>query len=180
MKIIVFGATGTGKTTFGQLLAANLNAAFLDSDDYYWEKTNPPFEVKIPLAQRQASLKADFDMHDRVVVCGSLYTWSKFWNTAFDLGVFLSLPKAIRMKRLRNREIVRYGEALKTNEAIKKKSADFLEWAAAYETGTPDRHSMSRHLNWMKVLSCPIIKIDRDTTNQERLEIVLKAIENQT
>ena len=97
MKIIIFGATGTGKRTLAKSISEKLNWTFLDADDYYWEKTNPPFQIKIPLERRNENLKKDFRNSRNVVICGSLCTWSKFWNTAFDLGVFLRLPKEISL-----------------------------------------------------------------------------------
>ena len=63
MKIIIFGASGTGKSTFGKSLAERLGCAFLDSDAYYWKKTDPPFEVKIPLEVRNEELRK-FRMRD--------------------------------------------------------------------------------------------------------------------
>jgi len=35
-RIIVIGATGSGKTTFGRALAARSGCAFIDLDDLYW------------------------------------------------------------------------------------------------------------------------------------------------
>lgn len=35
-RIIVIGATGSGKTTFGRALAARNGCAFIDLDDLYW------------------------------------------------------------------------------------------------------------------------------------------------
>ena len=176
MKIIIFGASGTGKTTFGRSIAAQLNWPFLDSDDYYWERTNPPFEVKIPLEVRHKNLKTDFERHENVIVCGSLCTWNKFWNTAFDVGIFLRLPKAIRMERLSKREIERYGETLTTNKKMREKSIAFLEWATKYDDPTFDGHSITQHQNWVKNLDCPVVEINGDLTNEERLNIVLKKI----
>lgn len=176
MKIIIFGASGTGKTTLGKLISEKLNWMFLDSDDYYWEKTNPPFEVKIPLERRNENLKTDFKKYENVIVCGSLCTWSKFWNTAFDLGIFLRLPKTVRMKRLQNREIERYGDELITNEEIKKKSIAFLEWAEKYDDETSDRLRIKEHQNWIEELDCSIIEINRDLTKDEMIKVIIKKL----
>ena len=121
MKIIIFGASGSGKTTLGKSISRKLNWIYLDSDDYYWKKTNPPFQTKIPLAERNENLKTAFRKINNVIVSGSLCSWSKFWDNVFDLGIYLGVPQEIRMQRLLNREIERYGEALNTNEATKKK-----------------------------------------------------------
>ena len=174
MKLILFGASGTGTTTLGKSIAEKLNWIHLDADDYYWEITQPPFQKKVPLSKRNENLKADFTKHKNIVISGSLVTWSEYWNTAFDLGVFLRLPKQIRMKRLLAREIERYGKALNTNPEIKAKSKAFLEWAAKYDDKTFDGRSISQHRNWIKLLTCEMIELNGDLTNDDRLNAVIQ------
>ena len=178
MKIIIFGASGTGKTTLGKSISKKLNWTYLDSDDYYWEKTNPPFQTKIPLDKRNKNLTKAFQSKENVIISGSLCTWSSFWDTAFDIGIFLRVPQKIRMKRLLAREIERYGEALNTNEAAKEKSKAFLEWAKTYDDETNDGASISQHKNWIELMDCPVIEINGDFTNEEIQEILLKEIED--
>lgn len=177
MKIIIFGASGTGKTTLGNLMSAKLNWTYLDSDDYYWEKTNPPFQTKIPLEKRNEQLKTDFNNNENVIVSGSLCTWSSFWNTAFDLGIFLNLPKAVRMKQLLNREIERYGEALTTDKVVQETSRIFLEWAAGYDDENNEGASIKQHRDWIAEMDCEVIEVSGDLTSEERLAIILKEIE---
>ena len=55
MKILIFGASGAGTTTVGKNLAEKLDYIHLDVDDYYWEQTTPPFQVKISSTQRNAA-----------------------------------------------------------------------------------------------------------------------------
>ena len=178
LKIIIFGATGTGKTTFGKSLSKRLNWKFLDSDDYYWEKTNPPFEIKIPLKIRNENLKVDFLKNENVIVVGSLCTWSKFWDTAFDLGIFLRIPKKVRMARLLNREKDRYGAKLKTNLEMKNKSIEFLEWAEKYDDELNPGHSITQHLDWIKALNCPVVELTGELTNEMRLKITLDRLKD--
>lgn len=44
--IIVFGANGSGKSTFGHELASILNFKHMDIEDYYFEKTEIPYTVE--------------------------------------------------------------------------------------------------------------------------------------
>jgi adenylate kinase family enzyme len=41
-RIHIFGASGSGTSTFGRALAAELSIRFFDADDYYWLDTDPP------------------------------------------------------------------------------------------------------------------------------------------
>lgn len=176
LKIIIFGASGVGTTTLANSLAKRLNWIHLDADAYYWKKTTPPFQIKIPLEKRNENLKTDFNKHQKVIISGSLITWSNYWNTAFDLGVFLKLPPAIRMARLKNRELERYGTKLQTDREIIKKSVDFLAWAKRYDDTSFDGRSISQHRKWIQLLACKVIEIDGDLTNEERIKMVVKKI----
>ena len=60
MKILIFGASGAGTTTVGKNLAEILDYIHLDVDDYYWEKTTPPFQVKISLDPKERRLDSRF------------------------------------------------------------------------------------------------------------------------
>ena len=41
--IHIFGASGSGTSTLGRAVAEKTGYAFLDSDDYIWAPTDPPF-----------------------------------------------------------------------------------------------------------------------------------------
>lgn len=61
MKLLIFGASGSGTTTLGKEIEKNSAFVHLDADDYYWKKTDPPYLEKIPKEERNDQLKADFD-----------------------------------------------------------------------------------------------------------------------
>ena len=47
MKILIFGASGSGTTTLANEIETRTDFKHLDVDEYYWEKTNPPYQIKI-------------------------------------------------------------------------------------------------------------------------------------
>ncbi len=51
MFIIVFGVSGVGKTTIGQLLASQLNWPFLDADDFHPSENVQKMRQGIPLTE---------------------------------------------------------------------------------------------------------------------------------
>ncbi len=176
MKIHLFGASGSGTTTLGKALHTVLGYRHLDADDYYWKKTNPPFQIKIPIAKRNQLITKDFLAQENCIISGSMVSWGAEWASAFDLYVFLYLPPAIRMQRLRDREIERYGEALKTNERFRADSKAFLDWASQYDDGTFQGRSLGIHLDWIKALEGNVLKIEGDTTVAERVTRIIAAI----
>lgn len=176
MKIIIFGASGSGTTTLAQQLTKQLNWIHLDADDYYWEKTEPPFQVKVPTVQRNTNLKTDFLNNRNVIISGSLMTWSDYWNTAFDLGVFLRLPQAIRMQRLHNRELERYGATIERSKNIKAKSTAFLDWAKKYDDPSFEGRSINQHKKWIEQLNCKTLEINGDFSINHNTAMVLQEI----
>lgn len=179
MKINLLGASGAGATTLGKALEQKLGWKYLDSDDYYWQKTNPPYEVKVPLAARNKAFLQDIAQHNPVVASGSMVTWGTHWKQIFDLVVFLYVPPDIRMQRLKNREQQRYGNLLAGNPVIHQKMVDFLDWAAQYDNEAFDGRTIVQHQQWLQQLTCPILKIEGDFSTEERINKIVYQIETQ-
>ena len=108
MKLLLIGASGSGTTTLGKALSEVTSFPHLDVDDYYWKPTNSPYQIKLELGERIQNLLTDFEKHENAIVSGSLISWGTYWQTAFDLVVFVTLDKEIRMQRLQQREVERY------------------------------------------------------------------------
>ncbi|WP_299439536.1 AAA family ATPase [uncultured Aquimarina sp.] len=180
MKIIIFGASGSGTTTLAQEIEKRTDFIHLDVDDYYWKKTTPPFQEKTPLIARNKRFKADFKNFENVVVSGSLVTWGKEWETSFDLAIFMILDNKKRMDRLYKREKERYGEKLFSDKKTQQISKAFLEWANQYENPNFDGRSLKIHYNWIKLLHCKVLRIDGETALNDKTKKVLTEIKRNT
>ena len=173
MKILIFGASGSGTTTLGKAIEKETGFVHLDVDDYYWRKTEPLFVEKVPLQERNEHLKQDFEHYDHVVMSGSMVSWGKEWEIAFDLAIFLYLDNEERMDRLRKRENERYGNLLETDQEIQENSKAFLQWANQYENDDFEGRSLKIHKNWMKKLDCPVLKIDGSLELPNKVHLVM-------
>ena len=169
MRILVIGAAGCGKTTLASEIAKQFGLRHLDSDEYYWEKTNPPFQLKRPYDVRTSEIWTDFLRDQKVVVSGSMVTWGEQWKHAFDFGIFLLVPQKARMKRLHQREEKRYGKQLYTNKKIRENSREFLEWAESYDDPNIS-HGISKQLTWLKLVTFPVLNIEGDFSVSEYLQ----------
>jgi hypothetical protein len=79
----------------------------------------------------------------------------------YDLIVFLRLDPALRMERLRRREIADYGSRVGPGGDMEVASRQFLEWAAAYDTaGVEQVRTLATHELWLAKQSCPILRLD--------------------
>jgi hypothetical protein len=88
-------------------------------------------------------------------------------ENAFDLIVFLYVDAAIRVERLRAREMERFG---RSNPA-------FLEWAAQYDVGAMDGRSLTRHRAWLAARACPVLELRGDLSVGERVNAVVKYVD---
>lgn len=166
LRIHITGASGSGVSTLGAALAAAIGAVPLEADDYYWLPTTPPFQHKRPPAERLARLLADQAAHPRTVLAGSVLGWGAELEHGFDLVVFLYLETALRVERLRAREIERLGHA----------DPAFLEWAALYDAGPPEGRSLAKHRAWLAERRCPVVELHGDDSVEQRLARIFRAV----
>jgi adenylate kinase family enzyme len=157
------GAAGWGPTTLGRALAERFGCPPLDTDDYFWLPTDPPFREIRDRAARQALLDADLRRHDAWVLPGSLCGWGDVFVPRFDLVVFLSLTPEVRLARLLARERERYGdEAIAPGGRLHGDHGRFMTWAAAYDDAELDMRSRKRHEAWLATLRCPVVRVTSD------------------
>ena len=159
-RIHIFGASGSGTTTLASALAAKHGFRHLDTDNFYWFPTDPPFHEKRPIEQRLLLLREAMHSCSAWALSGSLSGWGDPLIPEFELVVFLVVPTEVRMHRLRAREFQRYGfEA----------NPDFLDWANKYDTGGPEMRSREVHEAWLANLPVPVLRLEGDRPTDELL-----------
>ena len=160
MKILIFGASGSGTTTLASCLSQRTGFPHLEVDNYYWKPTNPPFQEKVDKTVRQKNLLLDFQSYNNAIVCGSMVSWGKAWETAFDFVIFIYLDNQTRMQRLKKREVERYGDQLLTDKRTQENSEAFLEWANKYDDPNFSGRSLKIHEDWIKKINRPVLRLD--------------------
>ena len=173
--IHIFGASGSGTSTLGNELSSYLPHHTFDADDYFWSKK---FTIQREPKERLELLKNDIQPHEQWILTGAVCGWGDELKPLFDLVIFLAVPSEIRLQRLKEREIERYGEEILPNGKLFEQSKAFLEWASLYDTGGTNVRSLALHEQWMSSLTCPILRIEGKHTVKERLDIVLKYLKS--
>ena len=174
-RIYITGAPGSGVTTLGAALAARLGAVHIDTDDHYWQPTDPPFQVKFEVPERLARIAAAQAPTGRWVLSGSCETWGTSVLAGAQLVLFLEAPTALRLERLRARERARFGAALDPGGALYDTHREFLAWTALYEQGTEPGRSRPRQESWLAGLTLPVLRLDSTRPVCELVEAVLEA-----
>lgn len=159
MLVHITGASGSGTSTLGKALAGELGGAFLDADDFFWAPSDPPFHVRRTAVERRSLLLAELGRTDVAVLSGSVNAWGVEIEDAFDFVVFLYVDTALRLERLRERELQRFG----------KVNPVFLEWAAQYDEGPSEGRSLAKQRAWLSARRCPVLKLEGDFSTQERV-----------
>jgi adenylate kinase family enzyme len=173
----ILGASGSGTSTLGAALAQRFGYTHLDTDDYFWEPTTPPFQQPRERRQRQAWLGAALDAHPRWVLSGSLCGWGDIFIPRFDLVIFLLVPQEIRLARLKVREQQHHGaDVLAPGGVLHDTHVAFMNWAAAYDEGSADMRSRQRHEQWLTALPCPCLRLEGPLAVEEQITRVAEVL----
>ena len=177
MKLHLFGASGTGVSTLGGALALALGLPYFDTDDYFWEASDPPFTVRRPSAARDARLAHDLAQAPSWIVGGSIVGWGQEWLAAFDLVVFLWLPPALRLQRLHQREHARYGARILADPTQAARTQAFLEWAAGYDdSSTGGTRTLANHGQWLVQFTGSVLELRGDLSVAARVGAVQRRL----
>lgn len=179
-KIHIFGASGSGATTLGAALAAAAGIRHLDTDDYYWKQTDPPFVEKIDPAVRITNIRNDVRDLGGWVLSSSLCSWGDPLISDFTLVVFLHLDQSVRMQRLRARENQRYGGRIAPSGDMYAQHMAFMAWAESYDSAKSPVRSYDLHTKWMRQLHCPILRLDSELSPGTLVEAVACAVAKQS
>lgn len=167
MRILITGASGSGTTTLGRAVAERLGWFLADADDYYWLPTTPPYQRKRPTDERLRRILTDLSRHESAVVSGSVMRWGAELEDSFDLIVFLYLDTAIRLERLRVRELRELGYI----------DQEFLDWASQYDVDPPYGRSLAGHRQWLGERVCPVLCLEGDLSVRQRCDTVIRALD---
>jgi len=170
-RIHIVGASGSGTTSLAIEVATRYGHRHLDTDDYFWLPTIPPYREKRPREERLALLREASRGSKSWVLSGSLCGWADPLIPEFEVVVFLAVSTPVRLARLRMRESERYGRhAIAPGGELHGAHVEFLGWAGRYDTGGLEMRSRALHEAWLATVSCPVIRVEGDLSAGEQLE----------
>ena len=70
----------------------------MDTDDYFWKPTNPPYTTKRCPSSRIKLIREDIERHYNVVISGSLVDWGDALIPLFTLAIRVETDTDIRLK----------------------------------------------------------------------------------
>jgi adenylate kinase family enzyme len=169
-RIHVVGASGSGTTSLASTIATRYGHRHLDTDDFFWMPTSPPYREKRPREERLVRLRQALLGSGPWVLSGSLCGWGDPLIPEFELVVFLIVPTEVRLARLRARELERYGsEAVAPGGNLYEAHLEFLDWAGRYDTGGLEMRSRALHEAWLRTLPVRVLRLEGDRSVAEHL-----------
>ena len=177
-RVHILGASGCGVSTLGRAVARASRWSYFDTDDFYWQPTDPPFVVKRPPCDRVERLLAVTEPDEPWVLGGALDGWGDALIERFDLVVFLRAPTEVRIDRLRERERRRFGRRVGSGGDMDGHHQRFLAWAASYDdaTLTSGLRSRARHEAWLAMLPRPALRLDATRSVEALTKDVLSVL----
>ena len=174
--IHIFGASGSGTSTLGRFCAETLGYRFMDTDDYFWLPTNPPYTTSRDREKRLQLIRSDYDKSSGAVLSGSLVGWGDPLIALFTLAVRMITPTDVRMERLHIRESDKFGARIEPGGDMYKDHLEFMAWAERYDTAGFEQRSKVEHDEWEKGLPCPVIHVDGTMPCDEIFVEIKKAL----
>jgi ADP-ribose pyrophosphatase YjhB (NUDIX family) len=132
---------------------------WFDLDDFYWEKTDPPFQRARPIPERQRLLLNSLADKPRFVLSGHMPKWDAPFLPMLELGVFVHTPTALRIERLQRREAALFGARIEPGGDMAEEHRAFLDWAARYDAAGMEQRSRRLHEEWIERLPCPVCRV---------------------
>ncbi len=176
MKIHLLGPCGSGTSTLGRLLAQRRGWPWFDSDDFYWQPTDPPYTRKRRPAERLALLRRSVSGLESWVLSGSMLGWGDGLRELFDLVVYLDVGPEERERRLRLRERGRFGERIGPGGDMAGIHRNLIEYSARYESGGMDIRSRLSEGEWLKGARGRVLRLEGEMSLEEELAAVSAAI----
>ncbi len=174
LRVYITGPRGSGTTTLAAGLSQQLMLVHEDSDDFFWEKTDPPFTTPRSVESMHQLFYACVKQ-ERFVLSGDVLNWGlpdEHLLGSFSHVIYLYLPWSFREARIRQREKMRFGHRIQSDGDMFQMHEAFINWASHYETGElPGRNKISQKsfLERMKKSGGGVLELDGLLSPEELL-----------
>lgn len=164
--ICICGLNGSGKTTLASALAKKLNFKHMDVEDYYFTSADNPYQSSRIREEVEQLLLEDIKSNPCFVFSAVNGNMPKEINACYDMVIYLDVPVDIRMKRIRQRAIDKFGNRVLSGGDMYEQEEKFFEYA---EKRKPDKIE-----EWLNTMVCKCIRLDGTRPISESIETIVE------
>jgi len=166
--ILICGANGSGKTTLGRLLAKEINFCFLNDEEYYFIDSDIPFSASRTDKEAKDYVLSYIEQNKDVVIVSSRGDLRQDINSFYDYVIYLSAPLEIRLSRIMQRDIHRFGKRVLRGGDMYEQQMAFYEFVASR---TPEKTE-----KWLNTLNCKILRLDGTNDPADNIKYIKSQI----
>lgn len=164
--IIVFGLNGSGKSTLGKELASVLKYKHMDIEDYFFIESDIPYTKQRTTQEYLRLMLEDIKKHDKFVLSAVKGDFGADISSLYKLGVFIDVPYDIRIKRVEQRSIDKFGDRVKVGGDMYESEKEFLEFVKSRNIENVEK--------WSDTLDCTIIRVDGTNDIRDNVKLIQK------
>jgi adenylate kinase family enzyme len=150
--IIICGLNGAGKTTLARELSRLLRYKHMDIEDYYFLPSEIPYTRFRTQDECNTLMLADMEQHPNFILSAVIGNFGDEIVSRFGLAVLIDVPKEVRIARVKQRDITKFGERVLPGGDMYEQQMQFY----AKITARPEDYAEQ----WAKTLPCPVIRVD--------------------
>lgn len=168
MGIILCGMSGCGKSTLGRALAAQLGWRFIDNEDLYFPKADPDNPYAAPRSKAEVEhLLLEAVMQDEHFVFASVRgDYGAAVMAHYQAAVLLEVPCDVRLARVRQRSVSRFGERPLPGGDLYASEMAFLDLISK----RPEDYAT----RWMQAVELPVLHVDGTQPLQDSIGEIIR------
>ena len=150
-KILICGLNGSGKSTIGKELSNILKYEYRDAEDYYFDKNN---DYSTPRSKDEVCqlLYNDMMNYPNFIFSSVKGNYGSNVESLFTCAIYIHVDKETRMKRIRKRSYLQFGDRMLEGGYLFEKEENFFNFVSNRDD--------DEVINWLNSLNIPIIQID--------------------
>lgn len=162
--IIIMGLNGSGKSTICHELADLLNYRRMDVEDYYFFDSNIPYAKSRTHEEVKQLMLDDIKIYQNYVLSSVGCNWGSGIVSTYKLAILLYAPLQVRLDRIKQREITRFGKRVLEGGDMYESQQRFHEMVAARSAEDIKQQAYS--------LTCPVLEINATQPVKEILGLI--------
>ena len=160
------GLNGCGKSTLGRALAEHIGYRFMDAEDFYFPAgQDNPYAVSRSREEALSLLREAVQVHPRFVYASVFGPRDEAEEASCALAVVLSAPKDVRLRRVEQRQIARFGERVRPGGDMFEQEAAFRAFAAKRSEDEVEARAAR--------LACPVLRLDATRPLEESVALII-------